>query len=83
MSSWLSEMPLLRSLRRNANASVQCPIEEGKYEVEQTVALPREIPRGKLSPLHAAILLTPFGQPSSMFSYKHIPLMTKTCFASN
>ncbi|KAG5648059.1 hypothetical protein DXG03_007094 [Asterophora parasitica] len=31
---------------RNANASIQCPIEEGSYSVSQTVALPKEIPRG-------------------------------------
>ncbi|KAG5654096.1 Phosphatidylglycerol/phosphatidylinositol transfer protein [Sphagnurus paluster] len=31
---------------RNANASVQCPVEKGEYVVEHTVALPREIPRG-------------------------------------
>ncbi|KAJ7645161.1 ML domain-containing protein [Mycena polygramma] len=27
-----------------ANASVTCPVEEGEYKVEQTVALPKEIP---------------------------------------
>ncbi|KAG6911902.1 Phosphatidylglycerol/phosphatidylinositol transfer protein [Tephrocybe rancida] len=36
---------------RKANASVQCPIEEGNYVVKHTVALPREIPRG--APLNA------------------------------
>ncbi|KAJ7189448.1 ML domain-containing protein [Mycena pura] len=34
---------------RNANASVQCPIEEGEYEVTQTVTLPREIPPAKFT----------------------------------
>ncbi|KAH9022959.1 ML domain-containing protein [Lactarius pseudohatsudake] len=34
---------------RNANATVQCPIEKGNYEVEQTVALPKEIPRAKFN----------------------------------
>ncbi|KAJ7785182.1 ML domain-containing protein [Mycena maculata] len=29
---------------RNANASIQCPIAEGSYEVAHTVALPKEIP---------------------------------------
>ncbi|KAJ2914859.1 hypothetical protein MD484_g5551, partial [Candolleomyces efflorescens] len=32
---------------RNANATVQCPVEVGPYVVEQTVALPKEIPRAK------------------------------------
>lgn len=31
---------------RKADATVQCPIEPGEYEVVQTVALPKEIPRG-------------------------------------
>lgn len=31
---------------RNANASVKCPVEVGPYTVSQTVALPKEIPRG-------------------------------------
>ncbi|KAF5356009.1 hypothetical protein D9756_003831 [Leucocoprinus leucothites] len=34
---------------RNANASVQCPAAPGPYEVEQTVSLPREIPRAKFN----------------------------------
>ncbi|KAF5313996.1 hypothetical protein D9611_006874 [Ephemerocybe angulata] len=32
---------------RNANATVQCPVEVGPYVVEQTVELPKEIPRAK------------------------------------
>ncbi|TEB34983.1 hypothetical protein FA13DRAFT_1753373 [Coprinellus micaceus] len=32
---------------RNANATIQCPVEEGYYIIEQTVALPKEIPRAK------------------------------------
>ncbi|KAJ3737145.1 ML domain-containing protein [Lentinula guzmanii] len=36
------------SLRsRNANASVQCPVEKGQYVVSQTVDLPKEIPPAK------------------------------------
>ncbi|PPQ64423.1 hypothetical protein CVT26_002130 [Gymnopilus dilepis] len=34
---------------RAANASVQCPVEKGAYTVEQTVALPKEIPKAKFS----------------------------------
>ncbi|TFY83588.1 hypothetical protein EWM64_g417 [Hericium alpestre] len=34
---------------RNANVSVQCPIEKGDYEVTHIVALPNEIPRAKFS----------------------------------
>ncbi|KAF8078541.1 ML domain-containing protein [Lyophyllum atratum] len=34
---------------RNANASVQCPVEPASYIVEQTVALPKEIPRAKFT----------------------------------
>jgi hypothetical protein len=34
---------------RKADATVQCPIEPGEYEVVQTVALPKEIPRAKFS----------------------------------
>ncbi|THH20645.1 hypothetical protein EW146_g762 [Bondarzewia mesenterica] len=34
---------------RNANASVRCPVEKGYYEVEQTVALPKEIPQAKFT----------------------------------
>ncbi|KAH9985440.1 ML domain-containing protein, partial [Russula compacta] len=34
---------------RNAQASVQCPVDEGHYVVEQTVALPKEIPQAKFT----------------------------------
>ena len=33
--------------RRNANATITCPVEEGYYTVVQTVTLPKEIPQGK------------------------------------
>nr|ODN79195.1 phosphatidylglycerol/phosphatidylinositol transfer protein [Cryptococcus depauperatus CBS 7841] len=33
----------------NNNASVQCPVHPGPYKVEQTVALPKEIPKAKFS----------------------------------
>ncbi|KAJ6514296.1 vacuole protein [Mycena vitilis] len=36
---------------RNANATVTCPVEEGEYTVEQTVALPKEIPPAKFTVL--------------------------------
>ena len=32
---------------RNNNVTVQCPVKPGTYNVEQTVALPKEIPRAK------------------------------------
>ncbi|TRM66183.1 MD-2-related lipid-recognition domain-containing protein, partial [Schizophyllum amplum] len=32
---------------RNANATVQCPVEKGPYTVVQTVDLPKEIPKAK------------------------------------
>lgn len=32
--------------RRNSNATIQCPVEKDDYVVEQTVALPSEIPKG-------------------------------------
>ncbi|EAU93053.1 vacuole protein [Coprinopsis cinerea okayama7 len=32
---------------RDNNVTVQCPVEPGVYEIEQTVALPREVPRAK------------------------------------
>ncbi|KAJ7169973.1 MD-2-related lipid-recognition domain-containing protein, partial [Mycena filopes] len=32
---------------RNVNASVSCPVQPGPYTVEQTVALPKEIPKAK------------------------------------
>ncbi|KAF9569648.1 hypothetical protein CPC08DRAFT_812643 [Agrocybe pediades] len=34
---------------RNANATVQCPVEPGSYTVVQTVALPKEIPKAKFT----------------------------------
>ncbi|KAN0100690.1 ML domain containing protein [Tylopilus felleus] len=34
---------------RAANATVQCPVEEGDYVVSHTVALPREIPPAKFA----------------------------------
>jgi hypothetical protein len=34
---------------------VQCPVEEGDYVVEQTVALPKEIPKGALPSLSRCI----------------------------
>ncbi|KAJ7136759.1 MD-2-related lipid-recognition domain-containing protein, partial [Mycena epipterygia] len=33
----------------NAQASIQCPVDEGAYEVVHTVALPREIPPAKFN----------------------------------
>ncbi|KAG6829394.1 Phosphatidylglycerol/phosphatidylinositol transfer protein [Tricholoma furcatifolium] len=36
---------------RNANVSIQCPVEPGTYEVTHTVALPKEIPRAKFTVL--------------------------------
>ncbi|KAF7318692.1 ML domain-containing protein [Mycena chlorophos] len=32
---------------KNAKAEIQCPVEPGRYEVEQTVTLPKEIPPAK------------------------------------
>ncbi|KAG1801542.1 ML domain-containing protein [Suillus plorans] len=34
---------------RNANATIQCPVEEGSYTVVETVALPKEIPQAKFT----------------------------------
>ncbi|KAF7319849.1 ML domain-containing protein [Mycena kentingensis (nom. inval.)] len=32
---------------RNANASISCPVKEGLHTIEQTVALPKEVPKLK------------------------------------
>lgn len=37
---------LMIRFSEKAGTEVQCPVEEGEYVVEQTVALPKEIPRG-------------------------------------
>ena len=34
--------------RRNAETSVQCPVEKGEYTVVHTVTLPKEIPPGTI-----------------------------------
>ncbi|KAJ7597120.1 ML domain-containing protein [Mycena floridula] len=34
---------------RNANASVQCPVGRGHYTIQETVALPKEIPPAKFT----------------------------------
>jgi len=34
---------------RNADTSVQCPVDKGEYVVEQTVELPKEIPKAKFT----------------------------------
>lgn len=34
--------------RRNANASLKCPIEAGEHAIVQSVDLPKEIPKGQL-----------------------------------
>ncbi|KAF9039132.1 MD-2-related lipid-recognition domain-containing protein [Panaeolus papilionaceus] len=34
---------------RKANVSIQCPIEPGKYTIEHTVAMPKEIPQAKFT----------------------------------
>ena len=34
-------------IRRNANATVQCPVEKGDYTIVQTADLPKEIPPGE------------------------------------
>lgn len=36
-------------ISRNANATLQCPIQPGHYDIIQTVELPREIPRAKFT----------------------------------
>ena len=41
--------------RRNANASVTCPVEQGDYVVTQTVTLPKEIPQGMYKSLRFGI----------------------------
>jgi hypothetical protein len=33
---------------RNNNATIQCPVQPGEYEVAHTVLLPKEVPRGSL-----------------------------------
>lgn len=38
---------MLTGDRRNANATVQCPVKPGQYSVSQTVELPKEIPKGE------------------------------------
>ena len=43
----LSSIFFLR-ISRKANASVQCPVQEGTYEIIHTVKLPKEIPPGEL-----------------------------------
>lgn len=52
----MSEMPTLISLRRNANTSVQCPVEKGAYKVVHTVTLPKEIPQGKSLSLYTVVI---------------------------
>lgn len=52
----MSEMPTLSFLRRNANTTVQCPVEEGIYEVVHTVALPKEIPQGQSPSLYTVAI---------------------------
>lgn len=37
---------LVAGHRKNANSTLQCPVEPGDYVVAQTVALPKEIPPG-------------------------------------
>ena len=45
------------TFRRAANASVLCPVQPGPYTVEQTVALPKEIPRGSSTPVSVSSTL--------------------------
>jgi hypothetical protein len=46
---WLGELTFkhLSGFRRNANATVQCPVEKGLYSISQSVDLPKEIPHGE------------------------------------
>jgi len=50
-SNWdLPDHPRIFNLSRdNANATLRCPIAPGTHTITQTVALPREIPRGESS----------------------------------
>lgn len=41
--------------RRNANATVQCPVEGGDYTVVETVALPKEIPQGAHKSMYSIV----------------------------
>lgn len=52
---------LANKYRRNANATVQCPVEPGPYSVKQTVELPKEIPHGQYLYLFSRAPLPPTG----------------------
>ena len=48
--------------------SVQCPVEEGDYTIEQTVALPKEIPKGSITtPLNRSLLTIDLPLPIAKF----------------
>ena len=57
----------LKLLRRKANATVQCPVKPGSYHVEQTVALPKEIPPGKLVKFISARTITSYAPRLAKF----------------
>ncbi|KAL0951083.1 hypothetical protein HGRIS_007821 [Hohenbuehelia grisea] len=51
-----------------ANATVQCPVEKGSYDVTQTVALPKEIPQGP------ALFFMPHSMLFTLFLAKFVVL---------
>lgn len=64
---------------KDANATVQCPVEPGTYKVAQTVELPKEIPKGELTSLYEDLVDS---QPNSRWPFEDTTTMTRTCFVS-
>ena len=46
-----------QSFSRSKNALFQCPIQPGAYQIDRTVTLPKEIPKGCLTPLFVSLNL--------------------------
>jgi hypothetical protein len=65
---------------RNANATIQCPVERGSYILEQTVALPKEIPKGKLLRNYTRQSCWSAWQPNSMLTSRVTLSRTMICY---
>jgi hypothetical protein len=64
----VSTNPTQFHFRRNAQADVQCPVSEGNYVVEQTFALPKQIPQGELPSISFMLLSSSDMYPSAKFN---------------
>jgi len=80
--AWTLPLFTYSTSSRKANATLQCPVSPGSYTVVQTVALPKEIPKGAFVVSLFFFVFTLY-QPSSLFQSTDTQQTMTICYASN